>query len=143
MKLSAIRSSGKKAEKGAWVDGLPGAGDLALQVRAFGNSDYARRRLALYEAEPAENRPRGVLLPDIQKRHEDILLVETILTGWRNLEDDEGPITYSSERAAELIGEPDSDFRLLVVTAANSVRDAGKLDLEEAAGNSKKRSAGD
>lgn len=137
MKLSGIKEIGRRAEIGAWVTKLPPFEDLALKVRARFNADYVRRQKELFEAEPAENKPDGVLTAEAERRHDAILLLDTVLVDWRNLTDDEGnQIPYSRELAEDLITDKDSPtFRNAVGYAATVVATQGELELKAAEGN--------
>lgn len=129
MERSAIKAISRKVEHGAWVKKIPGAGDLELKVRARFNSDYRRREAELFDAEPAENKPEGVLTADAKDRHDRILLHETVLIDWRNFTDGGEQIPYSREEAAEmLLSDDDVAFRGFVSYAAMVVGDKGALD---------------
>ncbi|HVI28856.1 hypothetical protein [Hansschlegelia sp.] len=137
MKASQAKALSRKIEHGAWVRDIPGAGDLQLKVRARFNIDYRRRQKELFEAEPAENKPNGVLTDEAAERHDRILLHETVLIGWANWEDDDGqPIPFSLEESAKHVLPPDEPvFRSWVNWAAMNVADLGELELRAAEGN--------
>ncbi|WP_020184832.1 hypothetical protein [Methylopila sp. 73B] len=137
MKASTAKAYSRRFEHGAWVKNIPGADDLALKVRARNNTDYLRRQKELFDAEPAENKPGGVLTQEALERHDRILLHETVLVGWdRFTDDDEKPIAFSLEASADYILPPDETiFRSWVNWAAFHVADQGKDELEAAEGN--------
>ncbi|WP_020187792.1 hypothetical protein [Methylopila sp. 73B] len=137
MKISSVKALGQKIEKGAWVRTLPGMEDLQLKVRARFNTDYLHRQEELVAAEEPANKPDGVLTKEAARRHDAILLADTVLVDWANLtDDDKNPVPYSREVAEELLLDPDEPaFRNAVNYAAMVVADQGELDLKAAAGN--------
>ena len=137
MKASYSKTLSRRIEHGAWVRDIPSAGDLQLKVRARFNIDYRRRQKELFEAEPAENKPGGVLTDEAQERHDRILLHETVLIDWANFEDDDGrPIPFSPEESAKYVLPADEPvFRSWVNWAAMNVADVGELELKAAEGN--------
>ncbi|PZQ18952.1 MAG: hypothetical protein DI565_00675 [Ancylobacter novellus] len=136
MKLSTIEAKGRRNELGAWVTGIPGAEDLELCVRAFGNGDYERRQAELFAAAPAAEKPGGKLTPEANKRISLDLLATAVLVDWRNLTDDAGtPIAFSPERALALLSDDASLFRSFVAWAAGNVTERGRRDDEAAAKN--------
>ena len=129
MERSHHKAISRRVEHGAWVKDIPGAGDLRLKVRARYNSDYRRREAELVEAEPAENKPDGVLTDEARDRIDRILLLETVLVGWDGYSEGGQPIPFSRDEAAkDLLPADENAFRGFVSWAAMHVAEKGALD---------------
>lgn len=136
MNIEEIDRQGERAEDGAWVKDIPGAGDLELKVRGMGNTDFLALRAQLYAAEPIEHKPRGVLTEEASDRHSVELLNKTILLDWRNLTgSDKKPIPFSLETSLRLLSNRRSYFRRYVSFAAERVAQDGVADDKAAEGN--------
>lgn len=134
MKLSTMKRD-HRLGLGAWVDDIPTLPGLRLKVEALDGFTAQKAQTRAVRDLPIGRRV-AALSP------EDALDVETevlaaILHDWDGLEDDEGnAIQCSPTRARELLTDPDFDlFRAAVRMAAGIVREAGRLDAEEAAKN--------
>jgi hypothetical protein len=127
VKLADIALDHEKAERGAWVDGIPGCGDLAIKTRGAGNADWRRLQAKLSEAVPASKRQS----PEEAERIALQCLLAAGILDWRNLEGDDGPIPFSPETARRLLGDP-KNRRLLnaALYAAGAVADEGRDSLE-------------
>lgn len=137
MKRSDIKAQSRKIVHGAWVGDIPGAGDLKLKVRARFNPDYKRRQREMFDAEAAENKPDGVLKPEIAEAHDRQLMLDCVLVDWSGyVEDDGAAIAFSREEAAAMLLDPDEvAFQSFVNYAAMMVADRGELELKAAEGN--------
>lgn len=142
MKLKSIKVNSTRAQQGAWIDGIPQMGDLALRVRGFSNTDYAAFMAREVAAVPRDQREGGRLAGGLLPNVRDAILtrgmVEHILLDWKNLTDeDDQPVDYSKEQAMTLLCDP--DFRPLrdaVAWAANVVEEVEADKVETAVGNS-------
>lgn len=143
MKIGAIKDIGRRIEQGGWVTKIAGMGDLQLKVRARFNTDYVRRQKELWDQAPESDKRRDpeteqpVLTDEAQRRHDAILLRDTVLVDWRNLEDEDGrQVPFSAEVASELLLDPEQPaFRNAVSFAAMKVAIDGKNDVEADKGN--------
>jgi hypothetical protein len=136
MKLSSIEVDPERIEQGQWIGNIPEAGDLQLKVRGLGNADFRRMQTKLTDAVPRARKAGGRIDPDEQDRIVSQCLAATVLLDWRGLEDDNGPIPFSREKACELLMDPRyRRFREAVIWAASVVGEEQAADLEDAAGN--------
>ena len=136
MKLSSIEVDPDKIEQGQWIGNIPEDGDLELKVRGLQNADFRRLQGKLVEAVPRAKKVGGRLDPDEQDRVTNQCLAATVLLGWRGLEDDNGPIPFSKEKARELLMDPRyRRFREAVIWAASVVGEEQAAALEDDAGN--------
>ncbi len=136
MKLSSIEVDPDKIEQGQWIGNIPEAGDLQLKVRGLQNADFRRLQGKLVEAVPRAKKVGGRLDPDEQDRVTNQCLAATVLLDWRGLEDDNGPIPFSKEKARELLMDPRyRRFREAVIWAASVVGEEQAAALEDDAGN--------
>lgn len=102
-RLSALRSDLTKEKLGIWV-----AWELGIRFRIarMNNPSYdAAVREAL---RPHRDRIRRGVMDEREIERLSLQAVAThILTGWENVDDDDGkPIEYSPEKSAEIIGDP-------------------------------------
>lgn len=136
MKLSGLKINAKVAEEGAWVDNIPELGTLRLKVRGAGNKDWRRLSTKLIAAVPRKHRVDG-LDPDEQDRINAILIRDTGLLDWDNLEGDDGnPIPYSKDMAQKLLTDPDTvKFREGAMWACATVAERQADDVEATAKN--------
>jgi hypothetical protein len=93
-------------EQGAWVDNIPEAGDLRLKVRGINNSDWARLNSSLAAAVPRAKKPGGIIDAAERERIFDQCLLETCLLDWDNLHKGGQKLSYTPERARELLSNP-------------------------------------
>lgn len=138
MKISAVKVDSARIERGVWVGNIPEMGDVELLVRGWNNVAFRRMQQELIRALPRAQRRGPALDPAVQDRITARCLAETVLYGWRNVEDDDGkPIAYSKELALEWLLDPDMRAFFDAVTwAAMSVADETHEDREEMQKNS-------
>jgi len=136
MKLSNLKIDSSKLEQGDWIGDIPGLGDIRLRVRGLGNDDYRRRQSELSAALPRHMRKE----PAEQDKVMNTLIVETLLEGWENVEDDTGaPLPFTRENVLEILADPDMRaFSDGVVWAAGIVSERRKADLDDDVGKSKR-----
>jgi hypothetical protein len=128
MKLSEIKETGTRIEKGAWVSRLPNLPGISIKVRGAFNSDYNRRFSEL----AASYTPEQLKDEAVQKDIDTTLLVETIIEDWDGIED--FPCTDENKRLA--LTDPSlSLLRRAANYAANNVAVLGRESIEEAAKN--------
>lgn len=137
MKLNDLRIDAKKRQNGDWVP----LGDLKgeIKVRGSGNDDW----LIVQDKEAKRIRMRDKTTGPLTPKQQRELLIECILQAglldWRGdlfTGDDEKPIPYTPEKAAELYKDP--SFELLVnITsqACDAMALADYTDEAEAAKN--------
>lgn len=137
MKLTAMKVNSRAIEAGEWVDNLPEMGDLELHVRGLGNSEYRAHYAKIVEALPRADKIDGRPTPEAAERVVVECIVETILLGWRGVEDDAGaPVPFSKDQARALLTDPDfRPFRDAVSLAASRVADSRAADVEVASKN--------
>lgn len=137
MKLSDSKIDLKKREEGAWVTEIPGFGDLELKVRGSGNKDWARLDNKLRQAIPRQRRLNGTLEPEDLLRIMSILIRDTSLLDWRNMENGDGtPELYSKEAANKYLTDPQYEsFVWACSWAANVVAEQGQDEIEDDAKN--------
>lgn len=110
VRLSDLRVDLAAVENGAWVEGIPGMGDLALKVRGL-DCEPARLRRRLRAR-------RGVSSDDVMTE----VLREVVLLDWRGLTDGGEPLPYSAETADILLTLTEfRPFRQAVIWAAEHV----------------------
>jgi hypothetical protein len=148
MKLSSLKVNSTRAQQGAWVDQIPGMGDLRLHVRGFTNTDYAAFMAKEVASVPRDQREGGRRDGALLPKYRDAILVrgmlEHILVDWDGLTDeDEQPVAYSKEQAMTLLADPDfRPFRDAVAWAAGEVEEMESDRVESAVGNSSSASDG-
>lgn len=128
MKLSEIKDTGRRIEKGAWVGNLPNLPGVSVKVRGAFNSDYNKRFAEL----AAKYSPEELKDEAIQTSIDNDLLIETILEDWHGIDDFE----FSKENALTVL--TDEDLKILkrgVNYAANNVAQLGRDSIEDAAKN--------
>ena len=101
-KLSSVKQDISKQNDGVWLEWERG---IWLRIARMGNDRYK----AELEAQSARNlaaREKGE--PEVSSdEFFPELLAKTVLTGWRNVEDDSGsPLPYTWERGAEALRDP-------------------------------------
>lgn len=136
MKLSEIAVNAAAIEAGRWVSvahTLPG---VKFKVRGLNNADYRRLQAKLIAEIPRADRIKG-LDPEIQDKINLALLIETVLTDWSGLENDDGsPLVWTKETSAHYLGNPNySVLRAAVEWAAAVVGEDDLVEAEEAAKN--------
>lgn len=121
MNLNNLRAAKARGEAGAWVENIPGCGDLRLKVRGFGCREHLRVNEDFLAA-IAEDQ-RGEQLTPEQREALTIEAVQALLLDWEKLTgDDERPVPYSPETAARIIASPDFEaFRGAVVWASREI----------------------
>lgn len=148
MKLRSLRVNSNRAVQGDWIDKIPGMDDLRLKVRGFSNPDYkaflSKEVAAVPRDQRVDGRANGAPLPKVREAILAKAMVEHILLDWGNLTgDDDKPMPYSKEKAAELLANP--DYRPLVDAigwAANELDEGSGDKVEAVAGNSATASGG-
>lgn len=131
MKLSSIKRDVNANENGVWVTGA--YGDMDLLIAASNNKKYVkmlRREVKPYERALRNKTIDDAVFADIQNK----CMAKHILLGWRNMQDDEGSeITYSYEKALEIIKDPENvDFRDLVIALSDEAEVFRKESVEAA-----------
>lgn len=137
MKISEIKIDAQKFEQGAWVDNIPGMGDLRLKVRGVNNASWRKLQATLIAAVPRGKRVGGRIDPAEQDRITAVCLRDACLLDWDKLENDDGSaIPYAKEVAGKLLSDPATQmFRDAVSWAAGMVAENDGAAVEEVAGN--------
>ena len=137
MKLSDVRVDASRGEMGDWVTEIPDMGDLALKVRAIGNSDWRQLAAKMHQAIPRAKRMAGRIDLEEADRITNECLLQHGLMDWKNVEGDGGkPIAYSKDAARKFLTDPDYRmFRDAVMWACGEVDRARTDAREEAAKN--------
>ena len=144
MKLSEVAVDTRRVETGDWVDNIPEMEGLRLKVRGSQNRDWRRLQARLLTAVPRKKRPGGQIDIEESERIINQCLVQTSLLDWDGLFGDDGkPVPFSPQMAEKLCTDPDyRRFRDACLYAANLVGEQNQQDIEDAAGNLVKLSAG-
>ncbi len=128
MKLSSLKVDAGKIETGAWVNKIPEFGGARLKVRGFGNTDDLRiqadEMTALPRAERLEGVSQTASFKIMTKR------LEAVLLDWDGfVDEDDKPLPFSKELAAQMLPDPNFiRFRDAVFWAANVVGEQRKAD---------------
>lgn len=121
MNLNNLRAARARGEAGAWVDNIPGCGDLRLKVRGFGCREHQRVNAEFLAGVPEDQ--RGEQLTTEQREALSVQALQALLIDWDNLTgDDDRPVLFSPETAARILASPDFEaFRGAVVWASREV----------------------
>lgn len=132
MELSALKIDSAKINAGEWISDIPGFGDIRLKVRGFDNPDFRRRQSELVGALPKARRNDPAATDALMRQ----LIVETILQDWSGITVNGKALSYSPEKAAEIVGDPDNKLFLDGVSwAASQVGVIRDENLKDDAGN--------
>ncbi len=105
MKINAVKVDSALVEQGVWVGNIPEMDDVELLVRGWNNVAFRRMQQKLIRALPRSQRSGTQLDPKIQDQINAKCMRETILFGWRKIEDEnDSPIPFSKEKAGEWLG---------------------------------------
>lgn len=136
MKLSAVKSSVRNVQQGAWVKDLPiqGLEGVALKVRGINNPDAVRLRGELVANLPEER--RAVLIEADRDAIGNEIMVRAILLDW-NLEDDDGAMACTEDAVRAILADPDmgAEMARAIAYAASVVGAQGLQSLEAATKN--------
>lgn len=121
MNLNNLRAARARGEAGAWVENIPGCGDLRLKVRGFACREHQRVNAEFLAGVPEDQ--RGEELTAEQREALTVEALQALLLDWDNLTgDNDEPVSYSQETAARIFASPDFEaFRGAVVWAAREV----------------------
>jgi hypothetical protein len=136
MKISSLKVNSTLYDGGKWVDKstFPAFEEMRFHVRAIDCRQARRVRSELLMALPVEERRN--LSPQKADEIDAAILARGVLVDWAGLEDENGPVPFSPEKAEELLANP--DFRVLkdyVSNAAAFVQVEASIDMESAAKN--------
>ena len=108
MKISSLKIDSARVEQGVWVGNIPELDDAELLVRGWNNVSFRRLQQKLIRALPRSQRSGAQLDPKVQDQINARCMRETILFGWRRIEDDDGnEIPYDKELAGKWLEDPD------------------------------------
>lgn len=143
MKLSSLKRNAAAAEAGQWVDDIPGMDDVRLRVRGLNSATVVAVRSRKERKVPRDQRERdGQLKADVALRILGETLHEAVLLDWDGFTDDQGAaVQFDSERAKELLTDPDFMAFADAVVYAAQVVDKGQIDAKEEAGNASRASS--
>lgn len=121
MNLNNLRAARARGEAGAWVDNIPGCGDLRLKVRGLACREHQRINAEFMAGIPEGQ--RGEELTVEQREALSVQALQVLLLDWDNLTgDDDRPVPFAPETAARILASPDFEaFRGAVVWAAREV----------------------
>lgn len=136
MKISSLKVNSNLYDNGRWIDAktFPVFGDVRLHVRAIDCREARRVRAETLMAMTQEERRN--LSADAAYKVDAAVLAHGVLVDWAGIEDENGPISFSPERAEALLADP--DYRVLkdyVQNAAAFVQVEASTDMESAAKN--------
>lgn len=134
-KLSEYKQSTAALEGGRW---FPWMADIELLIRPLDNEDYQARLRELQK--PNERLMRAAPDSDMARKatREAVrkAAAECVLVGWRNVEDENGPVEYSPAKALELFQSAEfAHLYRFVVTTAGDERSFLAADEEDDQGN--------
>ncbi len=108
MKISSVKIDSARVEQGVWVGNIPELDDAELLVRGWNNVAFRRLQQKLIRALPRSQRSGAQLDPKVQDQINARCMRETILFGWRRIEDDDGnEIAFDKELAGKWLEDPD------------------------------------
>lgn len=136
MKLSEMRIDRDAKEQGEWVPSpyLPG---VRIKARGYGNADH-RLLVAKQGRELSAAFASGSEVSlDIQDANELDLLTKTLLVDWEGVTEEDGTvITCGSDRAHQLLADPElALLRMSVTHAASANTFKRKVALGDASKN--------
>ena len=139
MDISSFHTDHRASEEGAWVDNIPGAGDLRLKVRGHKSMYVAKARGEKERKISRDQREDdGSLKPDVALAIYVEVMHEAILLDWDGLTDNGEPVPYDKKLAKEWLSNPKFRHFADAVTYASSVVDNRKVaEKEFVAKNSK------
>ena len=123
MDIAKIRVNTDAIENGAWVDGIPGAGNLRLKVRGYSSKVYSEDMARRLKTVGRDDRERdGKVKPDVLRQITQSAIADTILLDWENLSMGGDVVPFSREAAAQFIADPElMEFLAMVDYAATIV----------------------
>jgi hypothetical protein len=108
MKISSVKIDSARVEQGVWVGNIPELDDAELLVRGWNNVAFRRLQQKLIRALPRSQRSGAQLDPKVQDQINARCMRETILFGWRRIEDDQcNEIPFDKELAGKWLEDPD------------------------------------
>lgn len=134
-KISQVKQDTAALTGGRW---FPWKLDIELLIRPFPNKESRKRTAELMKRHKAIVRaaPDSDLAREATDKVTRRVIAETVLIGWRNLEDDDGPIEYSADTAEKLLSQPEMQHLLdEVVMMANDSANFLAQDEAEDLGN--------
>ena len=129
MELNKLKVNSKLVEEGAWIDGIPEAGDLRLRVRGIGSAAYRNALSRLTRAVPKNKRNEDDTLPiEIAERIAAEAAAEGLLLDWDNITREGEQVPYDKELAKEWLLDRDFvPFLEAVLWAANKVAQTAQM----------------
>jgi hypothetical protein len=108
MKISSLKIDSARVEQGVWLGNIPELDDAELLVRGWNNVAFRRLQQKLIRGLPRSQRSGAQLDPKVQDQINARCMRETILFGWRRIEDDGGnEIPFDKELAGKWLEDPD------------------------------------
>jgi hypothetical protein len=146
MKLSRFAVDPDKSLSGVWWDfqaqdrcagDVPHAEHVCLRIAAAGNSNYRNAVARLRRERLPELRAGGETAENADRQCVDRALAETILTGWANVDRDDGTSwPYSAADAYAVLRDPQyAKVRHFVTDVAGLDDEYRKAEEAEAKGN--------
>jgi len=137
MDILSKKVDSAKIEAGAWVDDIPGMGDLRLNVRGYNSMIATQCRAEKMRSIPLSERAEDGSITSQQSRtifaeaH-----VEAVVLGWENLTENGEDVPYSEEAARKYCLDPDFSAFNDAITYAAGVIDRSKSEEAKALGKS-------
>lgn len=138
MKLSSKRIDNATVQNGTEIADIPGWGDLKLRARGSNNGDWRDLRARLIaESAPADFLPNG----DLKPTRLDVIalecIIETGITGWSGLaNDDDSDLVFSKEELRAVLENQDNVlFRGACMYACDQVHVIAAKQAKADAGN--------
>lgn len=137
MDLDSVKLDPVKIEKGAWVENIPGLGDIRLKVRGYNNSDWRRIQRERTLAVPRSKWVNGRITTAEEDHIEAICLRDAGILDWENVTQGGAPVPYSKDAAEKFLTEPKlRAFRDGSLWACHTVGDLDAESVETDAKNS-------
>lgn len=134
MKISELEVDQKVVEEGTWVSNIPELEGVSFKVRGSNNRAWRKLAQTLVNAVPRKKRVNGVLEPEEADKITATVILNAGLLDWEGIEaDDDTPIPYSREKAAEFL--KGRRFREAAAWACDQVAEGLAKEAEEIAGN--------
>lgn len=132
MDLAEVKVSNKAQNEGVWVDY---DGETSFLIARMGNPKFKARFTALMA--PHQRRfDAGKLSQEMQSQIMAKAVSETILLGWKGLKMDGKEITYSADKAFDILNDPTAEeFLALILEYAQDNERFRNEQLEESAKN--------
>jgi len=139
MDLSKTKINVKAENEGVWVDIDDKTSLLIARYLNPKHREYVNKKMEPYR----RTQRMGQLSPEVENEIEVDALSKFVLLDWRHLEDGGKEVPYTTERAAEYLGDKSLSWFLdIVMESSRDLSMYREEYIEDSADNVKKLSAG-